>query len=179
MDTRKLRNWEIAGFFFTAVAGTLLHFVYEWSGEAAAVGFFGAVNESVWEHLKLLMVPMILFTVAEFIFWGRRAPCFLPIKFLSVLIGMLVITAVFYTYTGALGEESVVVDIILFFVADYVMYRYSFKRLAEDESCAPLVVILAALGFILLITAIVVFTLNPPHIPLFQDPVTGTYGAIK
>lgn len=41
-------------FIFISVLGVLLHFTYEWAGDNAVVGLFSAVNESTWEHLKLL-----------------------------------------------------------------------------------------------------------------------------
>ena len=53
---KNVRLWNIAGAAFALVAGTLLHFVYEWfGGNVWAV--IGAVNESTWEHLKLLYFP--------------------------------------------------------------------------------------------------------------------------
>jgi len=173
MDTAKLRGWHIAGFFFTVILGPLLHFTYEWSGDSFAVGLFSAVNESVWEHLKMLIVPMLVSTLIEYIFYGRRIACFLPVRLLSILLGMLVIITVFYTYTGILGKSYVVVDIILYFVAVYLSFRYSYLRLESGESCSYFVHVLAAMGLLLLAAAVVVFTLNPPEIPLFQDPLTG------
>ena len=47
-------------FIFISVLGVLLHFTYEWSGDNAVVGLFSAVNESTWEHLKLLFFPFLL-----------------------------------------------------------------------------------------------------------------------
>ena len=38
--------------------GSLFHFIYEWSNCLSVVGIIGAVNESVWEHLKILLWPM-------------------------------------------------------------------------------------------------------------------------
>lgn len=179
MDTAKLRRWHIAGFISTIILGPLLHFTYEWSGDNFVVGLFSAVNESTWEHVKLLVVPMLIFTFIEYIFYGSRLTCFLPIRLLSILLGILVIIGVFYTYTGVLGKSYVVVDIILYFVAVIVAFRYSYLRLESGESCSPLVDVLAAIGLILLAAAVVVFTLNPPEIPLFQDPLTGTYGMTR
>lgn len=179
MNIDKLRAWHIAGFFFTVIIGSLLHFAYEWSGDSFAVGLVGAVNESTWEHVKLLIVPMLIFTLIEYIFYGRRAICFLPTRLLSILLGMLVIISVFYTYTGVLGTNYIVVDIILFFVAVYLSFRYSFLRLSSGETCSYFADLLAAFGLILLAAAVVILTLNPPEIPLFQDPLTGTYGIIR
>ena len=55
---RRLNIFLIIGAVFTIITGTLLHFVYEWSGESLFVGIFSPINESVWEHLKLLFFPM-------------------------------------------------------------------------------------------------------------------------
>ena len=68
---RKLRRWEIMGFAVTGLLGTLLHFVYEWTGENRIVAAFSAVNESTWEHMKLLFVPFLVFAVVEFIVFSE------------------------------------------------------------------------------------------------------------
>ena len=47
--------WRVGGFIFTAVVGTLLHFLFDWTGGSVAAALFSAVNESIWEHLKLLL----------------------------------------------------------------------------------------------------------------------------
>lgn len=65
-DTR-WRTWEIISLFWTLAAGNLLHFVYDWTGSSVAAALFSAVNESTWEHMKLLAVPWILFSLVEYI----------------------------------------------------------------------------------------------------------------
>ena len=60
---KQLFRWEAAGFLFAATAGTLLHFVYDWSGGIPLVAAFSAVNESTWEHMKILFFPVFLFSV--------------------------------------------------------------------------------------------------------------------
>lgn len=176
MSNRKIAAWQFAGFAFTAIIGTLLHFAYEWSGKAEIVGLFSPINESVWEHWKMLMVPTIIFTVIELIAYGRKVPCFLPVRFWSLILGILLMAAAYYTYTGILGENFVLVDIIIFLAADFAVYRRSYKRLIQDEICSPAAIFFSVLGFILLIAVIIMFTLNPPLLPLFHDPVSGTYG---
>ena len=49
--------WALAGFLFTGALGSLLHFTYEWSGGLLTAAF-SADNESTWEHMKLLFVPL-------------------------------------------------------------------------------------------------------------------------
>ena len=60
---KSLNLWQLAGFIFTGVAGVLLHFLFEWTGKSIFVAPFAAVNESIWEHMKLLFVPMFLLKI--------------------------------------------------------------------------------------------------------------------
>ncbi|MEI3340636.1 MAG: DUF6512 family protein [Eubacterium sp.] len=60
-----LKKSNIRAFFFIAVIGTLLHFTYEWTGKNLLVGLFSAVNESTWEHMKLLFMPAFFYFLFE------------------------------------------------------------------------------------------------------------------
>ncbi len=174
----KLKNAQIVGFIITVVIGTVLHFTYEWSGENAFVGAFSAVNESVWEHLKLLSVPMLLFGVAEYFVYGSKKDNFVPVRLLSILLGMALTVTVFYTYSGIIGEHIPIVDIILFVVAAFVSYRYSYKMLQTDRYSSKLSRGLAVFGVIILVACIIIFTFVPPHIGLFQDSNSGAFGVV-
>ena len=46
-------NYELVGMVFIILLGSMSHFTFELSGFNPIVGAFSAVNESVWEHLKL------------------------------------------------------------------------------------------------------------------------------
>jgi hypothetical protein len=52
---RSIGIWQLAGFAATSLGGTLLHFLYEWLGEAVWIAPLSGVNESTWEHMKLLL----------------------------------------------------------------------------------------------------------------------------
>lgn len=67
MSDRKWRTWEVLGLIFVLAAGNLLHFVYDWSGQSPVVGALAAVNESTWEHMKLLTTPWVLWSIVELI----------------------------------------------------------------------------------------------------------------
>ena len=93
---RKINLWQLAGFIFTAVAGTLLHFLYEWLGQAWWIAPFSGVNESVWEHMKLLFWPMAIFALVQsLIFDGKRG--FWCVKLVGTLTGLILIPVLFYT----------------------------------------------------------------------------------
>ena len=44
----------------------LLHFLWEWSGQLLPVAVVASVNESVWEHVKILCWPFLFWSFAEY-----------------------------------------------------------------------------------------------------------------
>lgn len=72
MDKNKIRNYQIFSVIFTFILGTLLHFTYKLSGENVIVASFSAINESVWEHLKLLYFPMLLTLIIRLFSYRKK-----------------------------------------------------------------------------------------------------------
>lgn len=170
----KLKEKHIFLFLFTIFFGTLLHYTYKWSGYQSWVGLFSAVNESTWEHLKLLAIPFLTATLIAWPKMQKKYPGFLCIRLISVLIGMFTIITVFYTYTGILGKNLLIADIGTFILGVFVscfisLFLMQTNRSQGKPSCD-------ITGLFLLLTAFFLFTWMPPHIGLFQDPITGLYG---
>ena len=169
-------KWEFWGAIFTMIAGTLLHFVYQWANGAWWASILGAVNESTWEHLKMLFWPMVLFGTIEYFFWGWKKTNFIPVKVLSIVIGMLVIIVLFYTYTGILGKNLFIPNILTFILGIVSAAFVSCKLLQTDKLSGTTAFWAGWITLILLIAAFVFFTWSPPAIGLFKDPVSGEYG---
>ncbi len=170
----QIRRLHIIGFFFTIITGTLLHFIHEWfGGNLTAV--LGAVNESTWEHLKLLFWPMTAFTILEYFIYGEDIDGLLPVKTASILLGMLSITALFYTYTGILGFHVFLLDIVTFLAGVYIAYCFSFKQIQEPRRfwTLPFTKVAALLILLALVICFIVFTFRPPNIGLFANPETN------
>lgn len=176
---RRLFFWELAGFLFTGAVGTLLHFVYDWSGENPAAGVFSAVNESTWEHMKLLFVPVFLLSVVQVGVLGRDYPHLLWSRTLSVLAGLALIPVLFYTYTGILGFHVVWADITVFYLADAGLFALDgwLLRRGRRGTLWRQVAGLAVLWGLMF--CFVWCTFRPPHIALWRDPVTGEYGSTR
>ena len=168
----------MVGFVFTGVLGTLLHFVFDWTDSSAIAAVFSAVNESIWEHIKLLIYPMLLFAFWEYKVWGREEDCFWQIKLRGLLAGIVLIPALYYTYTGVLGTSADWFNITIFFVVAAVVYYMETKLLQKENRCYISDWLAVAL-LILLPAAFTLLTFYPPHVPLFQDPVTKTFGFFK
>ncbi len=171
---RDISLWQLSGFALTSLAGTLLHFLYVWTGQSTWSALISAVNESTWEHMKLLYIPLFLFAIVQsFCFPEYRN--FWRVKLMGTVFGLTLIPVVFYTYNGAIGSSPDWFNIAIFFVSaaaafflEWLLFRVSRPR--RCLSCLSLG-LLIGIGVLF-----VLFTFYPPQIPLFQDPITGTYG---
>jgi hypothetical protein len=170
---RELSIWQLAGLTFTAVLGTILHFLYDWTG-SPSVTPFSAVNESTWEHMKILFFPMLLFAIIQNRFIGKDYPNFWKVKLFSITLGVLLIPVLFYTLNGIFGKTPDFVNILLFFVAAGIAFFIEPRLFSKTSTSKGNV--LAILALCLIAAAFVVFTYTPPHIPLFQDPLNRGYG---
>jgi len=168
-------KWELSGIACVFLLGALLHFIFEWSGESRIVGLFASVNESVWEHFKQGFWPMCLLAAIEYRFVRVHVNNFFSAKAVAVYIIPIMTGLVFYGYTAIIGEEILIVDIFIFLVAITVGQLISYKimtaaRLPKYTNfISPIFIILLAL-------VLMVFTFYPPHLPIFLDGNTGTYG---
>ena len=174
------RRWSIAGTIFTLAAGALLHFTYQWFGGIfwAAVG---AVNESTWEHLKLLFFPALLFLLVEYLISGRPSEGFFPATLLALLCGMGAITVLFYTYTGILGCHTMIADLAIFAIATVLTFCLSYRWWVSPPRwfCKTWVGWVSVILLAGLLACFVVFTFLPPQLGWFLDPASNGYGKAK
>ncbi|MFT9494357.1 DUF6512 family protein [Anaerosolibacter sp.] len=172
----RIRNWHIAGTVFIILFGTILHFVYEWSNNNTLVGIFGAVNESTWEHLKLLFWPALFFSIFEYLLIGKYFNNYITAKAISLYVGLLLIISLFYTYTGILGRHYLAVDIAIFIISVMISQNIGYRIITSNGKVSRIGKIISLIAIIILIIAFGLFTFNPPQIPLFKDPSSGDYG---
>ena len=168
-------RWQLASFVFVAAMGTLLHYVYDWTGESVLAAPFSGVNESAWEHMKLFFWPMFVFSFAEGAVLEPANRNFWCARLIGTLTGLFFIPALFYTYTGASGMMIDWINISIFFVAAAIAHLTSghVLRRGSGRFCLP---VLSIVILCLIAALFMIFTFYPPEIPLFQDPVNGTYG---
>ena len=166
--------WQFLGFGVTSIVGTVLHFLFDWLKCAKWIAPISGVNESTWEHMKLLFWPTFIFAIIQS-FWFRDKENFWCIKLRSTALGLILIPILFYTYNGAIGKSPDWINITIFFVSAAALYIYEarlFKR--EDIRCKNPKFAFAALCFIAAL--FVLFTFKTPKIGIFRDPITGKYG---
>ena len=175
---KTLYYYQAAGFIFVGIAGVLLHFLFDWTGQSVIAALFSPVNESVWDHLKLIFFPMLIFAFAESRYIGKEYNNFWCVKLAGMVIGILIIPILYYTIGGAFGTVPDWVNILIFFLADAFVFWVETKLFesssfnCKSQTTAFVVLLLIAVIFVLM-------TFMSPHIPLFEDPITGTYGYTK
>ena len=166
--------WQLFGFAVTALGGTILHFLYEWLGKATWIAPFSGVNESTWEHMKLLFWPMFIYAIIQSFFFRDRED-FWCVKLRGILLGLLLIPVIFYTYNGVIGTSPDWINIAIFFASAAAAYFYETLLFnAERLRCRPKK---WAFGALCAIAALfIIFTFATPEIEIFKDPLSGTYG---
>lgn len=171
---RQIGLWQFIGFGVTSLGGTLLHFLYEWLGEAKWIAPISGVNESTWEHMKLLFWPTFIFAVVQSFFFRDRDD-FWCVKLRGTLLGILLIPIIFYTYNGAVGKSPDWLNIAIFFLSAAITYIYETHLFRSKKiTCRSQKAALFALC--VLGALFVLFTFKTPEIGIFRDPLTGSYG---
>ena len=175
MTKKSLFIWETIGLFFIFFAGSLLHFVFDWTGSWRPIAWLAAVNESTWEHLKLAFWPGLIFAIVEYLFIGRQVKNFCLGKFLGLLAMPAAIILLFYGYKAVLGTHNLALDILIFFLAVALGQWLGYKVLTARPKGAA-ANRLGVIGLLALTIAFALCTYYPPHCFLFEDPNTGGYG---
>ena len=179
----KLVTWEIAAVFFILLPGSALHFAFELSNFWPPMAPFAAVNESIWEHLKMVFWPGLIFFSVQYGFlkddsYARR---FWTAKALTLYLMPFLIAAGWYAVVALTGGHTLLVDGALFVGAIIAGQLLSYAILSGKISLNPhprqavLAIALLALAFALL-------TFYPPKVSLFEHSTlekTGQYGILN
>ena len=173
---KNLKLWQFAGFTIAVALGSLFHFLFEWTG-LLFLAPISAVNESTWEHMKILFFPMLIFAVVQYFFFRKQVKGFWWIKLIGIIVGVVSVPILFYTCNGAFGKTPDWLNITFFFLAAGLAYFVEYLLFYKDFSVRYSWIAVLILAF--LAGLFVLFTFYPPKLPLFQDPIFGTYGLKK
>lgn len=158
---------NIIAFVVIGLLGTLLHFTYDLSGKNAIVGIFSAVNESIWEHQKLLYWSALIYSIGEYMFLERRPHNYKIAAALGILSGIMAVITLFYTYSGILGFSVTFIDISLYFLGVIVFLIVRNLIIKNRFLISGTAQILGVLIIIVLGVLFAVWTFFPPKISIF------------
>lgn len=164
---KHLKRYTIIGIFFVLITGSLSHFLYDWSGQNHIAGLFTPINESIWEHIKLLFFPMLLYSLILIFKFKPRYPCIASACCFGILTGALLIPLLYYTYTYILGKNFFVLDISTFIFSTIIAFWLAYK-LTLSCKLKPYTSILCTCVCLLFI-CFLAFTYHAPNTSIFQD----------
>lgn len=152
-----------------------LHFAYELSGHNILAAVFASVNASVWEHVKILIVPFLLWSIAEYYLLKPHIKRLIVARCAGTLSIMILTVCFFFVYSGIWGSSVLWIDIVTAFLWIACGELVSIRIINSDMNVRDIFPISAAL-LCLIIVMLLCFSVSPPKIGLFQDPVTQLYG---
>ena len=170
-EGRKKCFSDFFGFLIVSISGCINHFLYQLSGGSSLLAPFVPINESIWEHLKLLFFPYVVLLLIEFFLCGREIPGFLFSGITGVLCGLIFIPSAYYLYTGITGKNFFLIDILIFFAAVYLSFRIRSSRLSKEPDNGIMKNISAFILIFCLSVLFAGFTFFPPDSPLFENPL--------
>lgn len=167
----RLQSYIIAGILFVLAAGTLSHFLYGWTGNNFIIGLFTPVNESVWEHMKLIFFPMLFYSIFASAKLKADYPYIASSLCFSILIGTLLIPVLFYAYTYILGKNFLVLDIIIFALSTALAFFTAYKLTISCRFRFHSILLYCLTGILLIL--FILFTYQPPEMEIFTGFTTA------
>ena len=164
----KPETYTLLGILVLFAVGSLFHFLYSLTGECFIIGLFVPINESIFEHTKMVVLPVFIWWFIFYLF--RKKDLFVNAWFTSALIAMIsaiiAIPMLFYFYSQAFGIESLVIDILILLISLAIgqilglhYYRHG-KGIEYHFAIVLMIVIIILFAF---------FTINPPAFPIFNS----------
>lgn len=158
-----------------SILGTLLHFAYEFSGGNLFVAIFSAVNESVWEHIKIAVIPIYIVAIAKMWIQEDRKRNLWTSLFFKALTTIIMIPLLFYGYQAIFNIESVIIDIVIFYVS--IIISEIIECLIQNKlNISAMVEDVFKYLNLFLFTIFVIFTFLPPKFEMFKDKISNKYG---
>ena len=167
MDKKRLAA-DICGVGFVAAGAWFMRQLYEWSGHELLGILFGAVNGSIWEACKTLLLPFLIWSVLELL--SIRMPLH---RFVAAKTAALYLLGFSYILLRLLSFGDVSAAAMSLCAATVLSLVLFYAPLPQNALFAPSVALL-------FLFVSLYFSLTPfaPHNPVFLDKATGMYGLI-
>lgn len=168
---KRLEFWGAGAVFLVA---TGLHFLYDLN-QNVLTALLGAVNESIWEHMKIFAIGYIFWGVIEYLWARPLLKKFVVSKAVGVFVMIALIPAIYYSYTLFTKGPLLIVDMLTGFSSAAVGFLVSCKLYFSQRQTEKYFYTALMMLFLLLMM-ILCFTFYPPESELFRDVVTDTFG---
>ena len=176
MKISNLKKWKIFSIFALFGLSSVIHSLYKWFPNGFTAFFF-PVNESIWEHNKMIMATFFIWMIVEYFKFRDKKVIInnvISALFCAIIV-MIIFIPVFFLILKT--NDNIFVTLVIYFIClcisqyiSYILYKdYSLNDLTKSS------VVLWIIIFI--INAILSF--YPPHLKIFYDYNKEGYGIIN
>ena len=161
---------NLTAFLIIGILGTLGHFVYSWTGNNWFLGLFFPVNESIWEHLKLIFFPSVIYFATEYFLTNRKPENYIPAAISGVFSGLFSIVILYYTISGVIGKNIDFINILIFFAAVIITVCKRNKIISNGKEYSKNQLNLMIALTVILLILFMFWSYNPPSLGIFTVP---------
>ena len=169
-----LKKWKVISVVGIFLFSALLHFIYDWFPNFFTSLFF-PVNESIWEHNKIIVVSFLVLAIAEKLYYKKEKNVIFA-EVLSSLVCMILVMLIFtpiYLYILKTNDNMIVTFAIYIF-AIIISQIVSYQLLNKEYN--PKLEEFGVILFVIFFLINIIFTYYPPKLALFYDFVHKIYG---
>lgn len=173
-----MKKIKIVGVIISFILAIIFHFIYGWVPNSV-ISVIAPVNESIWEHMKLIVTPSIIFSIFEYFIYKKKDiefNNFILSYAISSILGIIVYLLLYIPLNDIFGHKAYIAISLLFLilifvqiVSYYIMNKSNIKQ-SSDVGILLILIIYFAFGYL---------TYHPPKINLFYDYMNKGYGIIK
>ena len=173
-----MKKIKVIGVFISFILAVILHFIYGWMPNTF-ISVIAPVNESIWEHMKLIVSSSLIFSIFEYFIYKKKDITFnnfILSYAISCILGIIVYLLLYIPLNDIFGHKAYIAISLLFLilvfvqiVSYYIMNKENIKH-SSDIGILLILIIYFAFGYL---------TFHPPKINLFYDYMNKGYGIIK
>lgn len=162
---KKNLKLTIAGVFVIFFLAALIHSAYEITG-LDFLKPFAPVNESVWEHMKMMFTAGMIWMFYELYLGMNRYKNYYFARAMGIIVLVFLVPILYYGYTAFTDESILIVDILISLVASAIGQGVFYTILNSKKNYSQYSKI-SILALVLLFILFVLFTYNPPNLKIF------------
>lgn len=148
------------GYVVVCIMGILSHYAFDYFDISYLKVIFPQ-NESIFEHLKLIFYPMILYMLVDLLVIRKNNEGAFKAYVTGILLALLFTIAAYYTYSGMIGKHIFGVDMAIYFLSIFIAFFYRYKKITLFTGLNSVIV------FVIMLIIMVVFTFYPGNINFF------------
>ena len=165
----------IISYLCAGALGYLFHYLFKFFSSSPFVAPLFPINESIFEHLKLLLYPFVLVSLIEILIRKKKFQSTLPYRIFGITFSIIFLPLTYYLLKRIFGNVHIG-NIILYFVFLFLSYFITYYFEKKETVSSKAVIILSYSTLFLLIFLFTLLTFLPPEAELFKDPTLNTYG---